>query len=389
MNIIDHRILIPKSPETVWQYISDLTKNTAWQVDCEKVSILTTSHLTGPGVRWRYTTTSGREYVAETTAWYDKLGYEYKFVDGSPFRESLGRIRLQDIAEGTIVQWTFSYDLGGILGGVRNAIGTKRQVENVMMESLRTLWKVIQQTAPDEKHAPKSAMRDAPDYEGRMQYKPRHPSNKPVEPDMVFKPPTRIPEPPVAEDDTRPRRPVVVDEPQPVVTVTTPEPVLPVVVDAVEKLTPVAEEKPVVLPVPEPAKVTETVEKVPAQPPEELAREVVEFAIPVPSEDISAHKPTSFTATETRLQETAPLAKYANTDTAEISVFELFGLPKPSETQEMRAITATLDELESVVAVPTVEKIAISAPELFPQRIGLRIIQRRKRANVRRPGSSH
>src|SRR6185436_5009173 len=83
MTILDHRILIPKSPEKIWEFLSDLSQNAAWQVDCKSVSLLTTK-TTGSGVRWRYTTTGGRSYVAETTAWYDGLGYEYTFVDGAP-----------------------------------------------------------------------------------------------------------------------------------------------------------------------------------------------------------------------------------------------------------------------------------------------------------------
>src|SRR5687768_10262320 len=105
MNVIDHRILVPASPDRVWQYISDINRNPSWMVDCRSVSFLTTMHA-GPGTRWRITDAKGKDRVAEITVWYDRLGYEYKFVDGVPFSQNKGQIRLQEIAEGTVVQWT-------------------------------------------------------------------------------------------------------------------------------------------------------------------------------------------------------------------------------------------------------------------------------------------
>lgn len=400
MNILDHRILIPKSPETVWKYISDITKNPNWQVDCNNVSILTPSRLEGVGVRWRYTTAGGREYVAETTAWYDGLGYEYTFVDGAPYRESKGRIRLQEIPEGTIVQWTFNYDLGGVLGGVRNALSTKRQIENAMMDGLRALWKVIQQAAPSEKYESKSAMRDAPDYEGRLQYKPRHPSSKSAKTEHEIVESAPMVEPPISEEDTRPRRPVVespvvVEDEKPILTpafveeVET-EPSVAIDEPSVEKheaepdLEILAEIPQAVAAVPEAPTVEEysvppvlqeaepvqasLVEKVDA------AREVLEVS--VPKDEIE--KPTSFTTTQVD-QPFVPPFNTASMDTAEISVFDLFGLPRPSQTQEMKAVTATLDE---PVAAPASQL----AREIYYHRMGLRLILRRKRVKIRRPG---
>lgn len=396
MNILDHRILIPKSPETVWEYISDISKNPDWQVDCNNVSILTPSRREGVGVRWRYTTPAGREYVAETTAWYDGLGYEYTFVDGAPYRESKGRIRLQEIPEGTIVQWTFNYDMGGLLSGVRNAVSTKRQVENAMMDGLRMLWKVIQQASPGEKHEAKSAMRDAPDYEGRLQYKPRHPSSKSqkAEEELQATVPVNIVEPSIAEDDTRPRRPVV-ETPAP----SEPEkPILtPAFVEAVEVPSvavtsehPTSEDLPVaqVLPIEEVVPETTVVEEfsVPPTVVEETpphvapvekvddAREVLEVS--VPTEEFE--KPTSFTTTQVDQPKVTP-EYIASMDTAEISVFEVFGLPRPSQTQEMKVITATLDEPVAVPSPKVMREVEFS-------RMGLRIILRRKRVKVRRPG---
>ena len=205
MTILDHRILIPKSPEKIWEFLSDLSQNAAWQVDCKSVSLLTTK-TTGSGVRWRYATTGGRSYVAETTAWYDGLGYEYTFVDGAPFRESKGRIRLQEIAEGTVVQWTLTYETNGVFAGFRNAVGLKRQFEGAMVDSLKNLWKVLQKVMPEDKpREVKSLMRDAPDYESRTQYRPRHAKPESAEPVAQPSGVSEIVEPPIAADDTRPR----------------------------------------------------------------------------------------------------------------------------------------------------------------------------------------
>src|SRR5687768_12356722 len=117
MNTIDAAIHIPAPPRVVWDYISDITNNTRWQIDCRSVTFLT-SKKEGPGTRWRTTSDKGNDQVVEITAWYEGLGYQYTFIDGAPFRESIARIRLQEIPEGTVVQWTLTYEAGGVLGGL-------------------------------------------------------------------------------------------------------------------------------------------------------------------------------------------------------------------------------------------------------------------------------
>ena len=64
--------------------------------------------------------------MAEIRAWYEGLGYEYSYVERPPFKSALGRVRLQEIPEGTVVQWTLEYEIGGVLGGVRGALGVAR-----------------------------------------------------------------------------------------------------------------------------------------------------------------------------------------------------------------------------------------------------------------------
>ncbi len=221
MTTIDHRILIPAPPDVVWDYISDITHNPDWQIDCRDVIFLT-SRREGPGVRWRYTKPDGHESVVAVSAWYNGLGYEYYYVDGMPFRENKGRIRLQEIPEGTIVQWTFTYELGGLLGGMRNALGVSRDVDHTIADSLKTLWQKIKQSSGtvSRVYEAKSLMRDAPDVEARSNYQPRHPSHsgqadgEAQEHEPMLEPPIReddgqpisiISEPPIKEGDTRPR----------------------------------------------------------------------------------------------------------------------------------------------------------------------------------------
>jgi hypothetical protein len=437
MNIIDHRILIPRSPEAVWNYISEIGNNTAWQVDCTNLSFLTTRH-TGVGVRWRYTTKSGREYVAETTAWYDGLGYEYTLVDGTSYKSNIGRIRLQELAEGTVVQWTFTFEVGGLLGGMRSSIGGSRQTDGLMVDSLKKLWKVLNQAIPEEKNREvKSLMRDAPNYESRAQYKPRHPSAKPSDA-PEGRPVPLIPEPPIADDDTRPS----IARPEPIVS--SDAPFMPPRADERRF------ERPAENPEPDKRATSEAarVPPVPAPEPEKLPVEPSLPALtksePAPAADVHlpaaeseaiAHETEkaeperpSVTTTSTAASPLPPLPDTSKMDTREISVFELFGLPKPSETQEMKAVVVPPPAAEVVetprkaesqpVSLPVAEAaeaptkeagetdltaasgaaetpvrattLPVSPPLMatdvvLPRRIGLRIVLRRKRVKLRRP----
>ncbi len=170
MTTLDQRILIPVPQVAVWAYLSDISRNPQWIADCREVSFLSTKRE-GAGTRWRYLTPGGREYIVEVAAWYKGLGYEYIFVNGVNYESNRGRIRLQEIAEGTIVQWTFTFEERGFLTGLR---GASRKLENLMADSLRNLFKEVVQTSKEARLAPpQSLMRDAPDVEARMQYKAR------------------------------------------------------------------------------------------------------------------------------------------------------------------------------------------------------------------------
>jgi hypothetical protein len=423
MNILDHRILVPKSPQIVWEVLSDLSRNPTWQINYSTLSFLTSRH-TGSGVRWRYTTTNGREYVAETTAWYDGLGYEYILVDGVQFRENKGRIRLQEIAEGTIVQWTFSYDVGGLLGGVRNALSYKRQFEPVMVDSLKMLWRVLHQAQDESSREAKSILREGLNYEARAQYKPRHPSAKVDSPATEPNIQPIIIEPPLSDDDTRPRAPVVVDIP--VTAEKVDEPILlpdfqrPVVGDDVPFFVPeqvnaistqehakVADNEAVddgLVVLESPLIVTPVIKlsdseslasdliKPPGVLPEQPVIVEIASAAPVLPDAISNDPPTSLgevlseavapTATEKIVEksdELAPVVNVSKLDTAAMSVFDVFGLPKPSETQEMRPVVSGSEPIR-----PTVEAVAVGSNK--SPRTGLRLMLRRKHVRLRRPG---
>ena len=359
MNILDQRILIQDvSPQVVWAHISDIAQNPTWQVDCRSVSFLSTRRA-GPGVRWRYTNDQGRECVVETTAWYEGLGYEYTFVDGAPFKTSRGRIRLQEIPEGTVVQWTFNYETAGMLGGVKNTVRLKRRLESTMVDSLKTLWRYIHQSnAGRATHEPKSLMRDAPDYEARVKYQPRHPSVVMMEQGT----PAVIPEPPLSEDDTRPRAPVVRDEP--VDDVTEPDFLL----DMSES--------------PRRAATTETQPNLSAVDSSDEPSAVHESPVP-----LGETEPNS--ATEAVIEQPAVTTReeLAKMDTSQISVFDVFGLPKPSETQEMKAVSISQEEATKTTqsAMLREEAATVELPYEGGKREGYRSLARRKLVKLRRP----
>ena len=198
MNELDQTILIAAAPDAVWAYVSDLNQNPAWQSDCQSVVFLS-KQRSGKGTRWRYRDLSGKEFELEITAWYDGLGYEYRYLDG----RARGRIRLHEIAEGTTIQWTLSYETQGRLGGMRNALGLKRNYRRFMDDSLLALQVTVKRSVGnDNSFQARSLMRDSLAYEARVNYRPRHLS--PVRDGDSTLPPPPIEEPPVLEEDTRP-----------------------------------------------------------------------------------------------------------------------------------------------------------------------------------------
>ena len=371
MTTIDQRILIPAGPDAVWDVLKDINKNPHWQTDCQEVSFLS-SKRDGPGLRWRYANAQGNEYVVEVSAWYDGLGYEYSYIDGAPFRESRGRIRLQEIPEGTIIQWSLNYEIGGVLSGVRD-VNTRRQFEKTMVDSLKALYSYIKKsgTARDVQEA-KSLLRDALDYEARSQYVPRHPSRYSEEKEETAGTEMGIIEPPLADDDTRPNPTLADVKPegeeeiairQPVKMEPTPLPPEPVpeaeetTADEAEpelEAEPAGQEAHARFKPPEPGETEQ-----PAQ--ESVVSPAPEVDVQVETEQESItpeQQPTPAPEPAQRVDPYAPILDTSHMDTKEISIWQVFGVERPSDTQPIQAIT----EAEAQAPEPEPPVSEVSAP---------------------------
>ncbi|MFN8379053.1 MAG: SRPBCC family protein [Anaerolineae bacterium] len=438
MAIIDQRILIPARQEVVWTYLSDLSKNAEWQADCRGISFLSSKH-DGVGTRWRSTTDRGNDVVLEITSWYNGLGYEYMFVDGMNLKETKGRLRLQEIPEGTVVQWTFSFEGGGLMGSGRTA----RQFDSTMAASLKALYKQIK-TLNSEGLAARSLMRDAPDVEARAAYKPRHPSaaDAPAESteDAVLLPVTEpqlgaqdaglvaaidlSAEPPITVADTKPRPSVAVtadgDErfapkPELVAAPVVEEPALneePAPVSAPA----VSQPEPSPAPDMQPALVTET-------PPDRTAAAVAAAAAAASLPPADPHgksiweifgveKPTQAAATipaatpkpiATEALVSEPESAPVVVQSTEVKSAEPAPVPDPKETLPLyvvpspavtvaalatviAAVPDTVTAPEAVVSEPLVAVALPSPASTGSPRQGLRLVSRRGLVNLRRPG---
>lgn len=372
---VDHAIAIAASQQVVWSQISDLSKNPHWQTRCESISYLTTMH-SGRGTRWRMRTRKGDEYVLEITAWYDGLGYEYTIVDGSAYVNNRGRVRLQEAPEGTVVQWTFNYELKGFLSGLRNSLQVKRSIDREIVESLQNLYTYIREMTPEQQFVPestKSYLRDAPDVLERANYKPRYPSalermkastievraledatSGAVHPASIY-------EPPIAEDDTK-QNPAV----QPAEAPPKPEP------DFLQDL-PITNVEPGI----------EESQSLPMLEEADAFEQSTEAASILPT--LEEDEPFAFE--EEKLLATPPLpdilTRGESLDTAEISVFEIFGLQKPSETSRMRAI----QDSDLKPATSTTTRIIPDVAPRESRRQGLRASLRQRMIKLRTPSA--
>jgi hypothetical protein len=384
MNIIDKRILIPASPEVIWGVLSTMENNPQWQVNCAGISFLTTDHQ-GQGMRYRAISDKGRDNVIEISAWYENVGYAYHIIDGShPFRSNKGRLRLQEVTDGTIVQWVFEYELGGMLSGVRNALSIRRGLENDVVKSLENLWRMVTSMTGSKTYVSKTAMREAPDVEARSQYKPRHEAkvnylNHQAESDSQA-PSFIIDEPPIEESDTRPRP------------------------AAITPITPLAPVDELALPVQHPTPILEPdfltdIDKSKPQHDDSIFQPPADVSYtspPTPPStkrvelDVLDENPVE----EKSAEETPPLEpsyEYAPvpkvTDTATVSVFDLFGLPKPSETQQMPAVVLSEPKADLILP-PTdsqvIPRVDLQASQSHGEIIGMRVAFRRRNIHIRR-----
>lgn len=369
MKTLDQRILIHASPDKVWTHISNIANNARWQVDCTQVSFLT-SLRKGPGVRWRATASNGREAIIETTTWYDRVGYEYTYVDGGPFKDFGGILRIQDTPDGTVIQWLLNYEPSGMFGSIRNSLRTQRKLEEWMAESLRNLWTLIKEQGLEEEdeveditYQSRALMQDAPDVEERLTYKPRHTPTREERTTTRELPIVEIPEPPLTEDDTRPRPAIANAEQLPVADENVEEPDFLPDLDA-QFQRPTETDQPEASTTLEPAPVSEDT---------------------IPDGDSADLPPTPEQDDEPAVAVQRP-ERY---DTLEISVFDVFGIEKPSETQQMRAVK----EQESAPAPQVTPPTMTPAPQIEPHgliltqavRAGLRITLRKRMIKLRRP----
>lgn len=363
LTVIDHAIAIPARPQAVWDIIRDITRNPLWQSDSQRVQFLTTTHH-GRSTRWRSTSQSKQEQVFEITAWYEGLGYEYRIVDGTQYDNNRGRIRLQESPEGTIVQWSFSYDLGGMFSNLKNNLGLKGRADKHIVTSLRQLYTHIKETKGDENLIPeqsKTFLKQAPNVQERASYEPRHPSKTQevaaIDPHASFKPPittsasasaTIIDEPPLSDEDTRPN-PSVATSP------TLSEPsflqALPKDVDPLPML-------------------------------EQDTRDTGSYPAIEPDEDPLATIIEKRATVQPVLPSATSTSEVSKLDTAEVSVFEVFGLEKPSDTQKG---LPTRDAQSNELIIPEPPRSFMDSAPIIPDVQPERHIQRRRglRASMR------
>ncbi len=312
MNVIDLEILIPASPEFIWRFLGDIAALPQWQEDISSVSFLSTQRE-GRGTRWRASSDNNSDMVVEVSAWYDTLGYEYSVKDGTRFGENQGRIRLHEVTDGTLVRWTFQYELKGVLGGLRNAMRIKRGTTNRIQASLRNLHQLIlQESGGISTHEAKASVRGAPDVGERSSYKPRHPSS--------FHDPALEELATSDVDADTDKQPALYD-------FEAAEEPLQAVVDTDTKPNPVvlapgfqleSEAEPEVL-------LHDTK-------PVEVEALFAESSLPGPEPATPAPPDDSEIATDSLPERPLPPLRESR-DTADLSVFEIFGLQKPSEAR--------------------------------------------------------
>ena len=367
MALIDQRILIDAPTEAVWQVISDPMKLPKWHTGYSAVSVLTTLPG-GVGARWRCTVRGGKDVIEQITGWVEGLGYEYTQVEGGPYRNSHGRIRLQAGPDGTTVQWTFSYEPKGLLGAVKNRLSGRRRTVEMMATSLRQLRREVDAlgTRMSDTERAKVSIRGRMNADERAQYQRRYapPQGTPVTPgesvpvvpspsDVDLIPPAAVPsfvvglthegeEPDYSHKaDTKPKAPPGLREA--IAEGGSSEPGRP------------SEDALFARPAEEPPSVPESMRVTPARgipmpPPDdpfpavEAPRLPVESTDPTPPRGISASDlkpPDELTDTGSRANLPPPTPK---TDTGEISIWEAFGVRRPSEQNQ-----AVLDDFLQTV----------------------------------------
>jgi uncharacterized protein YndB with AHSA1/START domain len=205
--LIDQRILIDAPPDMIWAFISDPGKLARWHAGYSGVSVLTTQR-TGAGTRRRCSPAGGgKDVIEEITTWIEGLGYEYNLVDGGRYRALQGRLRLQPGPDGTTVQWTITYHPKGLFGLLRDQLSGRRRLAQMMADSLRQLRRQIDTLGVrmDEAQRAKNSIQGRLDANARAQYQRRY----------APPPETSVPEAAVSSDQPAAGPPVESDIPVP------------------------------------------------------------------------------------------------------------------------------------------------------------------------------
>ena len=345
MNVIDLEILIPASPEFIWRFLGDPSTIPQWQEDTSSIAFLSTQRE-GRGTRWRQSSHRNGDVVVEVGAWYDTLGYEYQIVDGARFSENQGRIKLHEVPEGTLVNWMFQYELGGLFGGIRNAMRLKGSTSSQIQDSLRNLHHLImRESGGIPTHEAKASMQDAPDVTERLSYRPRHPSSfqdagvEELEAETGDGTPATDRQPAVYEIGLEPA-PASTD------TDTKPNPVVLSTFDSPSEESPAETEledtRPIELEalLAEPRFVDQATSKMP-----DAIEPTPETSAPAAADDAADAEPASRVVEKPRFRQI---------DSAHVSVFEIFGLQKPSEAAKRQGApsAAPRDSVVEPVAIP-------------------------------------
>ncbi len=396
-NVIDHAINIPVTQASLWSLVSDPEQNPRWHTGCKSVTYLNSIRRKA-GARWRYTDVQGRSYVVEVTAWYEGYGYEYVLIDGTPFSENRGRIRLQETPDATTLQWTFSYSIKGLGGGIRSTLGLKRRLDEEIVASLKNLYRLRDTLTPIKES--KSLMRSGPDANERAIYRSRYSlsldeklaqeGKAQTAPVLEVTPASDTAslhqEPPIAQDDTPPNPSLKVAVEIPPLNVANPqEPSFlaglsaepPIATDDTPRPAPAVRETPLApSPIAEPPIATDDTPR-----PAPAVRETPLAPSPIAEPPIATDDTRRPAPAVREVPATPELPAHNKRDTATISVFDVFNVPPPSASQEMRAISLTTNAKDTQ---ETAAVIADVNPYEMP-RAGLRRYLRRKLYRLRLP----
>jgi hypothetical protein len=350
VTLIDQRILIDAPPPIIWEFVSDPYRLAQWHAGYSSVSVLTTQQ-TGLGTRRRCAVTGGgKDVIEQITAWVDGLGYEYEFIEGGPYRLMRGRIRLQPGPDGTGVQWTVEYRPKGPFGLLRDWLGGRKQFAAMMAASLRELRQQVNALGlrMDDAYRARLGIQGRLNVAERAHYQRRHPvpGADPPAPASVAEsapPPAgevTAPEPPATLPKAPLERAVPAAEaeaaaPAPLVPA---EPVLPPPVIAPPAATaPPGDAEPDYRRVTPPRGIPAVQRPPAADAPSPFARpaspgEKMARPQPTPPPDAPSPPPPGGRERADRPEILPPPT--SKTDTGEISIWEVFGLRRPSERDE-------------------------------------------------------